>query len=72
MRSGRWTFEPDYGEGSAAKPAWPEQPSWFRTPADMPNIAAALSAHGFSDDDVAKVMGGNWMRFFDEGFEPVA
>lgn len=70
MRSGRWTFAPDFGEGSAERPAWPEQPAWFRGAADTPNIARGLAARGFSDEDVAKVMGANWLRFFIEGFEP--
>ncbi|MDH3473877.1 MAG: dipeptidase [Rhodospirillales bacterium] len=70
MRSGRWTFAPDFGEGSAERPAWPEQPAWFRGAADTPNIARGLAARGFSDEDVAKVMGANWLRFFTEGFEP--
>lgn len=70
MRSGRWTEAPDYGEGSADKPAWPEQPAWFRSAADMPNIADGLAARGFAPDEVAKIMGGNWLRFFTDGFAP--
>jgi len=72
MRSGRWTFAADYGEGTAEKPAWPDQPAWFRTPADTPNIASALAEKGFTDDEVARIMGGNWLRFFTDGFEPRA
>ena len=68
MRSGRWTFEADYGEGSAAQKSWPAQPPWFRTPADMPNLTAGLLARGFAETDVAKIMGGNWLRFFTDGF----
>lgn len=70
MRSGRWTFAADYGEGSAETPEWPDQPAWFRTPADTPKLAAALAEKGFSGDEVAKIMGGNWLRFFTDGFEP--
>ena len=70
MRSGRWTFAPDYGEGTAEKPGWPDQPDWIRTPADIPNIAEGLAARGFSTEDVARIMGGNWLRFFTEGFAP--
>jgi microsomal dipeptidase-like Zn-dependent dipeptidase len=72
MRSGRWTIEADYGEGSAAAPDWPAQPSWFRSPAQMPEIAAGLREAGMSAADLAKVMGGNWLRFFAEAFEPAA
>lgn len=70
MRSGRWTHEPDYGEGSAAKPDWPAQPAWFRSPAQMPEIAAGLRDLGMRSEEVAKVMGGNWLRFFADAFEP--
>ena len=70
MRSGRWTFEPDYGEGSQAKPDWPAQPSWFRSPADSANLTRGLLERGFTREEVAKVMGGNWLRFFKEGLEP--
>ncbi len=69
MRSGRWTFEPDYGEGSAERPSWPPQPSWFHTAASMPNIVTGLHAEGFSGEDLAKIMGGNWLAFFTDGFE---
>lgn len=71
MRNGRWTLDIDYGEGSAAKPGWPAQPAWFRTPAQMPEIAAGLREVGMSADEVAKVMGGNWLRFFSDGFAPM-
>jgi membrane dipeptidase len=63
MRSGRWTR-------SNAKPSWPEWPAWFRSPADFPNLTEALLARGFSDEDVASIMGGNWVRFFEEGLKP--
>jgi len=64
MRNGAWTFAED------DPPAWPAQPSWFRTPADMPALAGALAARGFSAEEVGKIMGGNWFRLFAEGFEP--
>jgi len=63
MRSGRWTR-------SDAKPSWPDWPSWFKSPADFPNLTAALLARGFSRADVVKIMGENWLRFFEEGLRP--
>jgi microsomal dipeptidase-like Zn-dependent dipeptidase len=69
MRSGRWTIEADYGEGSADRPGWPEQPPWFQTPANVPNIAQGLRQRGMRDDDIVKVMGENWLRFLSEGLE---
>ncbi|MEW9673207.1 dipeptidase [Ammoniphilus sp. 3BR4] len=69
MRMGRWTHQINYGAGSAANPSWPEWPAWFQGPADFPGIAEALLAKGFSRSEVEAVMGGNWLRFFTEGFK---
>jgi microsomal dipeptidase-like Zn-dependent dipeptidase len=44
--------------------------SWFRSPADFPNVIAGLRARGFSAEEVAKMMGGNWLRLFREAFLP--
>ena len=68
MRSGRWTTSIDHGEGSAEKPSWPEQPSWFVGSKDLHTIAKGLANQGFSDDDIAKVMGENWLSFFEKSF----
>ncbi|MFB0995968.1 MAG: membrane dipeptidase [Porticoccaceae bacterium] len=70
MRSGRWTTSVDHGEGSAEKPSWPPQPSWFSGSKDLHTIAKGLANQGFSDDDIAKVMGENWLSFFDKSFSP--
>jgi microsomal dipeptidase-like Zn-dependent dipeptidase len=70
MRVGRWTKEIDYGEGSAAAPGFPPQPAWFRDNRDFGQIGAGLSAKGFSEDEVAGLMGGNWHRFFAGNFTP--
>ena len=70
MRNGRWSFETDYGEGSASAPGFPEQPVWFRDNRDIPGIARGLEAIGFNDDEVAGLMGNNWLRFYDKNFTP--
>lgn len=69
MRMGRWTFEMDYGAGSKDNPSWPAWTSWFQGPADFPNIAEGLLAHGFSCSEVEAIMGKNWLRFFTESFK---
>ncbi len=69
MRSGRWTFAADYGEGTAANKAWPKQPHWFKDASDINNIASGLAAIGMNSEEVNKVMGGNWLNFFDHSFE---
>jgi microsomal dipeptidase-like Zn-dependent dipeptidase len=71
IRMGRWTHEVDYGAGTAQQPGWLEPPEWFRGPADFPGLAGGLSGAGFSDDEVAGIMGGNFDRLFSETFEPV-
>ena len=70
MRNGRWSKEIDYGEGSAAAPGFPDQPEWFRDSRDFGNISAGLCRIGMDSADVAAVMGGNWLRFYDESFGP--
>ena len=70
MRTGRWTKTIDYGEGSAAAPGFPDMPDWFQDNRDFPNIETGLRAVGMSDDEVGKIMGGNWYRFFAANFGP--
>ena len=70
MRNGRWTKTLDFGEGSAANAGFPPQPPWFRDNRDFGNIAEGLAQVGFGQDDIAAIMGGNWLRFFDDNFGP--
>lgn len=70
MRVGRWTFETDYGEGSASAPGFPAMPDWFQDNRDFGNIEKGLLSTGMNSDEVAAVMGGNWYRFFKENFIP--
>ena len=72
MRTGRWTKAIDYGEGSKDNAGFPPQPDWFASNADFPNLEAGLAAQGFSPKDVAGIVGGNWLRFFEESFVPAA
>ena len=39
-------------------------PQEIRTAADLPKLGDALSSAGFSDDDVAGILAGNWLSFF--------
>lgn len=72
MRVGRWTKKIDYGEGSPHNPGFPEMPHWYKDNRDFQNIKKGLLTHGFSESDVAAIMGENWLRFFDKGFAPQA
>ena len=68
MRVGRWTKSIDYGEGCADAAGFPPMPEWFADNRDFGNIAAGLRAVGMTEADIAAVMGGNWLRFFAQGF----
>lgn len=68
MRVGRWTKGIDYGEGSASAAGFPPMPPWFEDNRHFGNIAAGLGRVGFSDADVAAIMGENWLSFFDASF----
>jgi len=72
MRVGRWTKQTDYGEGSAASPGFPRMPDWFKDNRGFHGIEGGLSQIGFSADEVAGIMGGNWHRFFATNFGPQA
>ena len=70
MRNGRWSRALDYGEGSKANVGFPPQPVWFRSNRDFANIVRGLRAVGFSRDEVAKIIGLNWLDFFENSFDP--
>ena len=68
MRNGTWTRDTDFGEGSADAPGFPDQPTWFRDNRDFEGIQAGMRAIGFSNTDIAKIGGGNWLSFFERSF----
>ncbi len=70
MRNGRWSKSMDYGEGSKSNADWPRPLSWFRDSRDFPNLTNGLLERGFSREDVAKIMGLNWLNFLDAGLKP--
>jgi len=39
-------------------------PRELETISDLPKLGESLSAKGFSDTDIEKIMSGNWLRFF--------
>lgn len=70
MRTGRWTKEMEFGEGSAAAPGFPEMPDWFHDNRDFGNIESGLRRAGLNDREISGIMGENWYRFFAENFSP--
>ncbi len=71
MRTGRWTKQIDYGEGSADASGFPPMPDWFGDNRDFGNIEQGLRAVGFDAAEIGGIMGDNWHRFFETGFGPV-
>ncbi len=70
MRNGRWSKAMDYGEGSAQAAGFPDQPSWFRDSRDFGSIRDGLGVVGFNEPEIDGLMGGNWLRFYDDSFGP--
>ncbi len=47
--------------------SWDDQyPDALTTPDQLPIMSEALLGRGYSDDDVLKILGGNWLRLFGE------
>jgi len=69
MRNGRWSKSMDYGEGSASDADWPKPLAWFKDSRDFPNITQGLEKRGFRDDEIAKIMGLNWLNLLEQGLE---
>jgi len=72
MRNGTWTKSLDFGEGSKKQAGFPPQPDWFASNRDLAGLAEGLRTAGFSEADVRKVMGENWLDFFERSFGPGA
>ena len=70
MRVGRWTKDIDYGEGSASHAGFPPMPDWFHDNRHFVALADGLRQQGFSEAEIAGIMGDNWLHFFDISFGP--
>ena len=46
--------------------AYADCPKDFETPDKFPNLATALTNRGYSPEDITKVLGGNWLRLFEQ------
>ncbi|SDN56108.1 dipeptidase [Vreelandella arcis] len=72
MRNGRWSKEMDYGEGSANNAGWPSPLAWLRDSRDFPNLIEGLRAKGFGEQEIARIMGGNWVSLLERTTKPIA
>ncbi len=70
MRNGRWSKQMDYGEGNKDNADWPRPLTWFKDSRDFPNLTKGLQDRGFSDQEVAQIMGQNWLDFFEHSLQP--
>ncbi|MBI1383427.1 MAG: membrane dipeptidase [Rhizobiales bacterium] len=68
MRNGRWLRQIDSGREAAPPAVFPAQPAWFGDNRDLAGIGDGLRRAGFSVEEVAAIMGGNWLRFFEASF----
>jgi len=68
MRVGRWTKGIDYGEGTASNAGFPPMPTWYKDNRDFSNIANGLNKLGMAETEISKVMGNNWLNFYDNNF----
>lgn len=72
MRNGRWSKVMDYGEGSKNNADWPRPLTWFKDSRDFPNLTNGLLKRGFNQEDVAKIMGLNWLNLLDDALLPAS
>ncbi len=68
MREGCWTKSVDFGEGSKSEPGFPKMPEFYRDNRDFKNIAKGLRSVGMNKEEIEKVVGGNWFKFFSDSF----
>lgn len=70
MRVGRWTRDSRGASGPLGAAVFPPQPDWFRNNTQFSGIAAGLAEVGFAKPDIDKIMGANWLDFFERSFGP--
>ncbi|WP_395474721.1 membrane dipeptidase [Saccharopolyspora spinosa] len=66
-RMGRWGREsPVPIDESAPVVEWP---TWFQSPAAFPTLVSTMMRSGFTAADLDLVLGGNWLRLFEQTFD---
>lgn len=67
-RAGRWGRQsPVPIDYDAPVVEWPQ---WFESPEAFPQVISALSDSGLSDEHLGQILGGNWLRLFEQTFSP--
>ncbi|MBQ0831828.1 dipeptidase [Marinobacter sp.] len=67
MRNGRWSKAMDFGEGNKNNAGWPRPLAWFQDNRDFPAIIEGLKRKGFTETEVEKIMGLNWLNQLNVG-----
>ena len=67
MRNGTWSKEMDYGEGTKILLGFLFN-QWFKKTSDFPNLLVGLKKVGFNKEETSKIMGLNWLNFYEENF----
>lgn len=70
-RYARWSREKAPAEQMTMAPheGWSQ---WVSKPAGLSSLIAELARRGFTPEDIARIMAGNWMRLFAQTFAPAA
>ena len=59
-----------FDDDTAARFFSAQKTEGFGSVSETPNVTAGLLARGWSPEDVRKVVGGNWLRFYEESWTP--
>lgn len=64
-----WLFSQQGTKGQERPNAYPDpllHPTGMETPDKLSNVASELAKRGYNETSVTKIMGGNWLRLFQE------
>ena len=63
-------FPSTFADGSIPYTELSFQPKGIDSPAEFPNLADALANRGYGGEDIARLLGGNWMSLFERVWNP--
>ena len=63
-------FPSTFADGSIPYTELSFQPKGIDSPVEFPNLADALADRGYSGEDIARLLGGNWMSLFERVWNP--
>ena len=63
-------FPSTFADGSIPYTELSFQPKGIDSPAEFPNLADALADRGYGEEDITRLLGGNWMSLFERVWNP--